>query len=95
MRFGELLTEMFLASGGRGMALFTSYEMMNTVYPGVKERLEAENSLLREHNAFLQSMTDRLLPMLPPGPNTTSQASKAPWWALWRRRNRGEGADTR
>jgi Rad3-related DNA helicase len=45
-RFGDLLVELFMASGGRGMALFTSYEMMNTVYPAVKERLEAENMLV-------------------------------------------------
>jgi hypothetical protein len=56
------------------------------------ERLEAENALLREHNAFLRDLTERLLPMLPPTPNTTSQtespATQAPttaprrsWWS--------------
>ncbi len=42
----RLLTEMLRASGGRGMVLFTSYEMLNAVYPGLKENLEPENILV-------------------------------------------------
>ena len=48
-------------------------------------RLEAENGLLREHNAFLQDLTGRLVPMLPSGPHTTSQESEVPRRAWWRR----------
>jgi hypothetical protein len=52
-------------------------------------RLEAENALLREHNTFLQDLTERLLPMLPAGPNTTSQAGEVPKASWWRRLFRG------
>jgi ATP-dependent DNA helicase DinG len=45
-QLAELLAEMFTASAGRGMTLFTSYEMLNAVYPLVKERLEAEDILV-------------------------------------------------
>ena len=48
-------------------------------------RLEAENALLRAHNTFLQDLTERLLPMLPPA----SQASEAPKSSWWRRLFRG------
>jgi Rad3-related DNA helicase len=45
-KLAELLVEMFMASNGRGMALFTSYEMLDAVHPAVKERLEVENILV-------------------------------------------------
>mgnify|MGYP000907105012 CR=1 FL=1 len=64
-----------------------------TMLRGDVARLEAENALLRAHNAFLQDLTDRLLPMLPPAPNTTSQAQAAPrrsWLARIFRGTKGE-----
>ena len=42
----RLLIEIFQASGGRGLALFTAYSMLNGVYPRLKAALEAEQILV-------------------------------------------------
>lgn len=42
----NLLIEVFRASGGRGLALFTSYSMLNEAYPKLKAALESENILV-------------------------------------------------
>jgi len=42
----KLLTEIFHASGGRGLALFTSYAMLNDAYPRLKAAMEAEQVLV-------------------------------------------------
>lgn len=72
-------------------------------------RLEAENALLREHNAFLQDLTERLLPMLPPTSQACEVAPKPdddetarpepaqprrrPFWAWWFGGSRERGDD--
>ena len=43
-------------------------------------RLEAENVLLKKHNAFLENITDRLLPQLPPARNMELSTAARPWW---------------
>ena len=49
-RFGEevtkLLIDIFHASGGRGLALFTAYSMLNEAYPRLKAAMEAEKVLV-------------------------------------------------
>ena len=42
----RLLIDIFHASGGRGLALFTSYAMLNQVYPDLKAAMEAEQILV-------------------------------------------------
>ena len=42
----RLLIDIFHASGGRGLALFTSYAMLNEVYPDLKAAMEAEQILV-------------------------------------------------
>jgi len=42
----KLLIEVFRASGGRGLALFTAYSMLNDAYPQLKAALEAEGILV-------------------------------------------------
>jgi len=39
VELGEFLTELFTATQGRGMALFTSYGVLNAVYPAVRDGL--------------------------------------------------------
>jgi len=41
-RLAEMLEAVFRATGGRGLALFTSYEMLNATYAPLKEALERE-----------------------------------------------------
>jgi len=43
---GKTLIDVFRASAGRGLALFTSYAMLNDAYPKVKGALEAEQILV-------------------------------------------------
>jgi len=43
---GRLLPEVFRATGGRGLALFTSYSMLNEVYGPLKAAMEAEQILV-------------------------------------------------
>jgi len=43
---GHFLAELLKASGGRGMVLFTSYAMLNEVYPVLKNKLEPEGILV-------------------------------------------------
>jgi ATP-dependent DNA helicase DinG len=40
------LIDVFRASGGRGLALFTAYSMLNDVYPVLKAAMEAEQVLV-------------------------------------------------
>ncbi|MFW6162838.1 MAG: exonuclease domain-containing protein, partial [Planctomycetota bacterium] len=42
----RVLIDIFRASAGRGMALFTAYSMLNQVYPELKAALEAEQMLV-------------------------------------------------
>jgi len=43
---GKLLIDIFRASGGRGLGLFTAYSMLNEAYPKLKAALEAEGILV-------------------------------------------------
>ena len=43
---GSLLTDLFRATQGRALGLFTSYAMLNEVYPQLKAALEAEQILV-------------------------------------------------
>jgi len=43
---GRLLIDIFRASSGRGLGLFTSYSMLNEAYPRLKNTLEAERVLV-------------------------------------------------
>ena len=43
---GRLLIDIFGASEGRGLALFTAYSMLNEVYPGLKAAMEADQVLV-------------------------------------------------
>lgn len=52
-------------------------------------RLEGENALLKQHNAYMENLTDRLLPLLPPAP-TTQQQDGRPWWRFWGWRKEGK-----
>jgi len=42
----KLLIDVFRASGGRGLGLFTAYSMLNDAYPKLKAALEAEGILV-------------------------------------------------
>ncbi len=59
--------------------------------------LGAQNELLQQHNAFLQGLTDRLIPLLPPASDTaTTEAVRRRWWQFWLQRSKGgtdEGSD--
>ena len=43
---GKVLTDVFRATSGRGLALFTSYSMLDGAYPTLKQALEAEQILV-------------------------------------------------
>ncbi|MEW6360399.1 MAG: helicase C-terminal domain-containing protein [Planctomycetota bacterium] len=47
--FARLLNNLLRAAGGRALVLFTSYAMMNNVYPSVKEEMEAEGIVVLGH----------------------------------------------
>ncbi len=40
-QFTQFLIDLYLATKGRGLTLFTSYSMLNAVYPAVKQELQA------------------------------------------------------
>lgn len=43
---GKVLIDIFRASSGRGLGLFTAYSMLNDAYPKLKAALESENILV-------------------------------------------------
>ena len=73
---------------GNTVTLHAPAEELNRLRRDVV-RLEAENALLKDHNAYMRDLTDRLLPLLPPAGNTTSQGGgpkrRGSWWRFWQR----------